>query len=141
MTAAAIRDWSINPRTGWPWPGIIGRREDSPVLAEARHRAAIRIRVLRVEITYLVTSPAYADGLMTVIRNERLTDARAEIRSLREIFKRPASRPGRPDLAGLLGAASRDEGAQIRTSDATSGSLRPGPIAVCPGGDRDLSAP
>lgn len=123
-------------------PGILGRRGDAPELAEARHRAASRIRALRVAIAgvrhYAVQAgPTYR---LSPAACERVIAATNEIRSLREIFKRPASRPGRPDLAGL-GAASRDGGAQPEAPErALVASSGPAAVFHVRGG-RDLSPP
>jgi hypothetical protein len=131
------RDWYINRRTGWPWPGLIARSGDGEELAEARRRAASRIRVLRLFMAddRLVIHPLYS-----LLPRERVSAARAEIRSLREIFARPAPRPGRPDLAGVWdGAASRDGAALPEAPDCAPGAS-PGPAASFPRrGGRDLS--
>jgi hypothetical protein len=133
-------DWYINPRTGWPWPGVIARREHDDGMALVRQRAAREIRALRFELAYNRTH-RHDDSLVNTITDARLAEVRIAISRIRSIF-RPAPRAGRPDLAGLLGGRSerRDGDAQREAPDLDQ-ATSPGPAAVRVHGGRDLTPP
>lgn len=129
MTAAKPefpRGWHIDPRTGWPWPGIIVRNEDDRDIAEARHRVAIHIRVLRHDIAALRADPAYDRPLMDLLRTERLGAMRREIRAFRDIFRSAPRSALRPDLAGLPGEVAESRDGVAASSRASHGALGPG---------------
>jgi hypothetical protein len=131
--------WHIDPRTGWPWPGIIQRREDDQAIAEALHRAATHIRTLRKRIALELTNARYEGSpVVAALRRERTYAARDEIRALRDIFARPAPRSAaRLDLAGSPGggAESRDG-----ASPSSRAPMAEGVLAAGGGASPDVAA-